>query len=228
MSAFEQLADINNAAVHHFECMQLTEAKTLFRKAIDFVYTILADEPSSEQRTNSSRNAAASSLAGPIHAGWSKASQTKTRGPKNDVYIFTRTARIQALPYESSLTRVYLAAVLYNLAVTVHLEAAQKSSSTHFKAACRLYDMSFNMLKRTGYSKAGSDFDLMMVSTLNNSGAIFYSELSRYKDAKRCFSAVSKLLSARPFNTTVVLNDGEVAELLMNLYVQSVSAAPAA
>lgn len=89
--------------------------------------------------------------------------------------------------------------------------------------------MSFKMLKRTGYAKEGSDFDLMMVFTLNNSGCILYSELSRYKDAKRCFGAVSKLMRSRPlFNTAIVMNGREVAELLTNLYVQSVNAAPAA
>lgn len=224
--SFDTIVDINNKAVHHFESMRLTEAKEMFRKAIDCVYGVLSLEINQDESTDTSNHTTL-----PLHAGWSQTPTTTkcvSSASNAEVFVFSRTVLLCLQPYHASLSRVYLSLLLYNLAVTVHLEATVRSSSTHFEGACRLYDMGFNMLKQTGYAKAGGDFDLVLISMLNNAGAIFFSELMRYRDAQRCFLAVSKLMTTRPFNTTVVLNDNEVGELLMNLYVQEVSAAPAA
>jgi hypothetical protein len=140
--------------------MRLSEAKALFRKAIDGVYEVLgAAAAISEGEGDMIKPGIHKVALVPLHAGWSHTPTTTTKyvGSRDaaEVFVFSRTALLRLQPYDAYLSRVYLALILYNLAVTVHMEATIRSSSTHFEeGACRLYDMGFNMLKQTGYAKA--------------------------------------------------------------------------
>lgn len=218
--SLDEVVHLNNVAVRHFESFSLAVAKEYFRQAAKVVCKLL-DATSVPEST-------LIGYSSPIHGGWSKPPIPANVNPKsgNDIFIFARTVFLERRPNDAMWLRVYLAFTLFNLAIAVHVEATLHSRlAIRFEAASRLYQMSFCTLKQIGY--VGDD--LLLVSIFNNSGAIYFSEFARYGDAKQCFITVSQLLASRKSDSMWrFLNNTEVAELIMNLFIQEVRCAPVA
>lgn len=218
--SLDKVVHLNNVAVRHFESFRLAIAKEYFRQAAKIVCKLL-HSTSLPESTSAGYNS-------PIHGGWSKTPIPAHVNPKsaNDIFIFARTVFLERRPNDARWLRVYLAFTLFNLAIAVHVEATIHSRlAIRFEAASRLYQMSFCTLKQIGY--VGDD--LLLISIFNNAGAIYYSEFARYGDAKQCFQTVSQLLASRKANSmSRSLNNTEVAELIMNLFIQEVRCAPVA
>jgi hypothetical protein len=227
--SFSHIVETNNAAVRLFEAGSLSEAKVLFRKVIDDIKSVQSLEKSRHLRKNRALSKGFKAIMFPMI--WSQAPKVETCS-KNGVFIFARTVMLAHQPYVPSLSRIFMPIALYNLALTVHIEGSIRSSSSHFEASCRLYDMAFKLLKEAiGQAWSfNNDVDLLRLSMLNNTGAIFSLELLRYEDGQRCFQAVAKLLSTRNFGnqTNAILNREEIGQLIMNLYVKDIAVAPAA
>jgi hypothetical protein len=219
--SLDEVIHLNNVAVRHFESSRFGIAKEYFRQAAKVVCSLQSGTTIPES-TSIGHNA-------PIHGGWSKTPVVPAHtNPKsaNDIFIFARTLLLERRSNDARWSRLYLSFTLYNLAIAVHVEATMHSRlAIRFKAASKLYQMSYCTLTQIGY--VGDN--LLLISMFNNTGAIFYSEFARYGDAKQCFLAVSQLLVSREANSmSQFLNNTEVAELIMNLFIREVQCAPVA
>lgn len=222
-TSFSRIIELNNSAVEKFEAGNISEAKILFRKLIDE----LKAHRSHERRPTKTYVKRTCKIT-PVSLVWSQLPRVEIPQSKNGAFIIART--VMLIHEDLSQSRKYLALALYNLAVTVHIEASIISSSVHFEGACRLYDISMKVMKDEMGSEWCSDSELNLVhlSILNNRGTIFTSELMRYQDGLRCFRGVAKLLATFQTNHDF-LDDHVVRELTMNLYVKGqVNVAPAA
>ena len=216
LPSLDEVVHLNNVAVRHFESSRFGIAKEYFRQAAKVVRSLLGGNTIPES-TSIGHNT-------PVHGGWSKTPIIPKSG--NEIFIFARTLLLERRSTDARWTRLYMSFTLYNLAIAIHVEATMHSRrAIRFKAASKLYRMSYCTLEQIGY--VGDN--LLLISMFNNTGAIFYSEFARYGDAKQCFLAVSQLLVSREANSmSRFLNNAEVAELIMNLFIQEVRCAPVA
>lgn len=232
MSTYNEVVHLNNAAVHEFESGRLDDARIHFQEAVQAAYAMLASCSSNSAEYNETQNASLAERSASVHGGWSTTPLTaeyRRRKQVDEIFIFARTIRLTSGELDPPSPNRYVSFIAFNLAVTVHIIATVHSSlPLHFEAASRLYDMSLRRTEQDKWMPTETQ-SLMRISTLNNIGAIFHSELMRYGDAKECFQTMHELLIAHQANArSGTFNKMELFELTMNLYVQNLNSATAA
>ena len=227
--SYNQVVDLNNAAVDDFECGRLVDGELRLRQAVQAAYSLLNCSATEQAEAQVEASIDDTNSA---HGGWSKPpsiGEHATCKQSNDMFIFARIIRLTSFENDPPAPSTYVSFITYNLAVTVHIMASTRSGlPLHFEAACRLYKMSLRRTKQDGCQLTGNQ-SLLRIGTLNNLGALLYSEVMRYSEANKCFQSMHALLITHRGDPQLsTLTDEELFELTMNLNVRNAQSASAA
>lgn len=207
---YAQAIQLNGVAVAHFESGDYAVARSLFRKALQTMK--MASKEPGEPRPG-------------VGFCWTKSTSRLTHCTN---FVFQRALVIISSRKGSKSCASESMSIIYNIALSAHLEAIEKNSPSLRLKSMQCYKIALSIRQQKDDTRKLQGERLLDIGILNNLSQL-YREECQFDDARLCLTEMSKWLSSLTHETRRGLQDVDCEGLMWNVRLaNTLSLAPAA
>jgi tetratricopeptide (TPR) repeat protein len=201
MACLASLAEINNQGCESLDHGDVSNAMLYFRRALAHAKSFLREAPREQNTVYRSRNIL------PMPTDITLSSLSSKNNYQNLIqsqairmvngFVFSKNA------FENS--KIYISILIFNLALTSHLQGLILQSYRHFAQAKSLYHRALHLMAETvticyeGRATGNEIVDLLTLGLFNNM-ALLHLEFSEYPESKNVFQRLIRYATSVPKN----------------------------
>jgi hypothetical protein len=183
MSALSSLSEINNRGCDCLDQGDMENAMSNFRQGLSYVKAYLHETPK-DNHNRASRNIISMPVDMLRRTGADTISETTNTFSKSNFIIHPHATRmINGYSFSDDLlenSKIYTAIVVFNLALTAHLQGLRLQSHRHIGQAKSLYHHTYQLIHTTvvgcydGEATGNASFDMLVLALFNNMALVLF------------------------------------------------------